>query len=306
MANGRALVDAPQFTARPFGLWSVLQEPPPGTVDKHWRMGVTYEPWCPAGNSTYDPCIAVSGVSGVGAVGLPPAKAATFARSQRSATPFTVGVEIDCSTIGFYDKSQAAAVDALTRAEMRQVETAFATGIAGGQVVAFPHLAANIALVQDGSVLQSAATTLSSTAVDVVEAFARLESALATCYDGVGVIHIPAALAPIAASNGLLERQGAVLRTVTGQLVAVGAGYPGTSPAGTTPATGVVWVYATGAVFGYRSEIFTRDAEASLDRTVNTVKMIAERTYLLGWDCCHFAIPVSLGGVISGAYDSAS
>lgn len=305
MANGRALVATPPFTPRPFGLWSVIQDRS-ATGEKHWRMGVTYDVWCPAAGTTYDPCVAVSGVSGVGAVGLPPVKAATTTYSRRDATPFTVVEEIDCSAPAFYQSAQALATDALTRSEMRQVERAFATGLVGGQVAAFPHLAASIQLNQDGSMLQSAATTLTATPVDVVEAFARLESALASCYDGVGVIHIPVAVLEIAAANALLERSGPQLRTAGGQLVAVGAGYPGTAPDGITPAAGVVWIYATGAMFGYRSEIFVHDPVQALDRNVNTVKMIAERTYLLGWDCCHFAVPVSLGGVVSGTFNAAT
>src|SRR5574339_60047 len=305
MANGRALVASPAFTPRPFGLWSVVQDRS-AEGEKHWRMGVTYDVWCPAASTTYDPCLGVSGVSGVGAVGLPPAKAATTSYSRRDATPFTVTEEIDCSAPGFYNTAQALAVDALTRSEMRQVERAFATCLARGQVTVFPHLAASIQLNTDGSMLQSAATTLTATPVDVVEAFARLESALASCYDGVGVIHIPVAVLEIAAAHMLIERSGPQLRTPGGLLVAAGAGYPGTAPDGSTPTAGVVWLYATGAVFGYRSEIFTHDPVQALDRTDDTVKMIAERTYLLGWDCCHYAIPVSLGGVVSGTYNSAT
>src|SRR5215510_135416 len=301
------LVDAPSFTPRPYGLWSVLGgNDRSNTGDNRWRMGVTYEVWCPTAASTYDPCVAVSGVSGVGVVGNPPAKAATFSRLQRSATPFTIYDEIDCAPVGNWEQAKARAVDALTRSEMRQVEAAFATGLTGGQVTAYPHLAANIPLAQDGSTLQTAATTLSSTPVDVVEAFARLESALASCYDGVGVLHLPAAVVAIAASNFELDRRGNQLYSPGGHLIAAGAGYPGTSPAGTAPATGTVWLYATGALFGYRSDIFVHDPVAALDRSVDTVKMIAERTYLLGWDCCHFAIPVSLGGTVSGTFDSAS
>lgn len=303
MANGRRLVNPPTFTPRPYNLWSVVQDRS-ADPDAHWRMGVTYDAWCPTASTTYDPCVAVSGVSGVGALPPPPApaKAATTDHTLRSATPFTVYERIDCSSPGFWGDATAIATDMLTRSEIRQVETAFWTGLTAGQTTAYPHLAAAIQLSQDGAVLQTAAQILDSTPVDIVEAIARLESALATCYDGVGVIHIPAAVLPLMAAYTLVERAGAQLRTTGGTLVAVGGGYPGTSPFGTAPAVGAAWIYATGAVFGYRSGIETYQPVEAFNRTVNTVQMIAERTYLLGWDCCHHAIQVSLGGVVGGTF----
>jgi hypothetical protein len=78
-------------------------------------------------------------------------------------------------------------------------------------------------------------------------------------------------------------------------LVAAGAGYPGTSPAGAAPATGESWIYATGAVTMRRGDIKTFTLSESINRGNNTIEMIAERTYVLGWDCCHFAILVDIG-----------
>jgi hypothetical protein len=31
------------------------------------------------------------------------------------------------------------------------------------------------------------------------------------------------------------------------------------------------------------------------------VIFVAERTYVVAWDCCHFALPISIGGVVGGA-----
>ena len=56
----------------------------------------------------------------------------------------------------------------------------------------------------------------------------------------------------------------------------------------------VRWIYATPPVFGYRSDVRTFERETTLDRSVNTVKAVAERNYLLGYDCCLVAVPVSL------------
>lgn len=302
MANGRRLVPGPLFTPRPYGLWSVIQVP--AVSPDHWEMGVTYEVTCPAASLTYDPCLAVTGTGGPPPP--PPSKAATSEHALRGATAFTVVEEIDCSPIGFYDDATAKASDALTRSEMRQVEAAFWTGSAGNQQVVWPHLAAQSPFVEiDGTVMQTAAITGVGVAVDVVEGLGILEGKLADCYDGVGVLHVPVELIPALGAYNLVERSGAQLRTKTGNLIAVGAGYSGTSPSGTSTA-GVLWMYATGALFGLRSDIRAFPTDQSFDRSVNTVKAIAERTYLLGWDCCHYAVPITMGGVVAGAAGAAT
>jgi hypothetical protein len=70
----------------------------------------------------------------------------------------------------------------------------------------------------------------------------------------------------------------------------------------------VAWIYGTGPVFGYRGMEPGPDGQLTdqydirdwLDRSENTMKVIAERTYLLGYDCCLFAVAVSLGGIVTG------
>ena len=69
---------------------------------------------------------------------------------------------------------------------------------------------------------------------------------------------------------------------------------------------GVTWMYATGSMFVYRGRPVILPIRDSQDRTDNTVRAIAERTYVLGWDCCHYAVPVSIGGVVTGAAGSAT
>jgi hypothetical protein len=54
-------------------------------------------------------------------------------------------------------------------------------------------------------------------------------------------------------------------------------------------------------VFGYRSDVrFTR-ARESIDRAENTYKMIAERTYVIGFECCLVAVQFALGVIPTGA-----
>jgi hypothetical protein len=291
MAGPRLLVEPPTFTSIPYGLLTVVEYPP--TPDQHWENGVTYRSICLATSgqttgTTYDECISVTGT---GAPPAGPSKVDNVDSIFRGATPFTVITEFDCSPVGLGD-AEAVAQRALAQSEPWQVERAFWSGIVGGQTVVFPHLAANAQVLDAQSyVLQTAATTVTggATPLHVVEALGLLEGALADCYDGVGVIHVPQRALPTFDAWSLLHADGDVMRTLNGNKVAIGAGYPGTSPAGAVPTAGSSWIYATGAVMAYRSAVRLLGPPGAIDRAKNTVKMIAERTYVLGWDCCHIA-----------------
>jgi hypothetical protein len=305
MAGPKMLVPPPSFDPRNFGLLTTVQarydEP-----DQHWRNGVIWQDICGLGGNTFDPyCLTTTSIPVSGA---PPApKADNIDWNTYGAIPFTVFAEVDCSPVGYSQEEQRArAMDALTRTEAYQVENAFWTGTAGGSAnQVYPHLAASAA-VQDTTLLpvvnlQCAATAVSGTTVlDMVEALGRLEAALAACYQGKGVIHVPVILATQLFQWNLVKVDGAQLRTQTGNLVAIGGGYPGTAPTGVTPSN-AVWIYATGPIFAYRSAAFTFKFAEQLDRTANTLKTIAERTYVLGYSCCCLpATPVSVGGDITG------
>lgn len=305
MAGPKMLAPPPSFDPRDFGLLSVVQarydEP-----DAHWRNGVIWQDICGLGSSTFDPfCLTTSSIPVSGAP--PAAKADNIDWNTYGATPFTVFAEVDCSPVGYSQEEQRArAVDALTRTEAYQVEYAFWTGNAGGSAnEVYPHLAASSA-VQDTTLLpvlnlQCAATPVTgSTVLDMVEGLGRIEAALAACYQGKGVIHVPVLLATQMFQWGLVQASGAQLRTKTGNLVAIGGGYPGTGPTGAA-ISNALWIYATGPVFAYRSEAFTFKFAEQLDRTTNTLKTIVERTYVLGYSCCCLpAVPISVGGDITG------
>ena len=295
MAGPRLIVNPPAFTPSPYGLLSVAQQV---TADgPHWQNGITWQSRClvPMGRLTYDECIAVTGSGG------PPPEPSTKTEVLdlvlRGATPFTAYAKFDCALVGM-DEALKIATDALAQSEPWQVERAFWTGLVDGRVLAFPHLAAN-AVVQDaqGITLQNATSiVVTGSAVDAATGLGILEAALADCYNGVGVIHVPVKLLPTLQAWGLVVAQNGKLRTLNGNLVAAGGGYPGTSPSGVAPATGEAWMYATGAVFMYRGDVqVPSDRVSSVNRTTNTREMIAERTYVLGWDCCQHAVLVDLG-----------
>jgi hypothetical protein len=298
MPGPRMIVPPPTFVDRPYGLWSVVEDRSAQVAESHWRNGVKWQDLCGIGGSTYDPfCLQTS----------PDTKAANITTPNYAATPFVAFAEVDCSPIGYTStEHEERASAALTRIESWQVERIFATGMAGGDAnIAYPHLAATTAvtdLTETTTItLQCATTTVTgSTLLDVTEGIGRLEAALASCLNGRGVIHVPYILGEQLFRANAVKANGPQLQTQAGHLVALGAGYPGTGPDGTaTP--NAVWLYATGPVFGYRSTAERFRFVDSLDRSENTARMIAERTYVLGYSCCClYAVLVSVGGIVTG------
>lgn len=296
MARPRTYVESPAFTPLPYGLLTTLAPVIRSPEDPHWQFGVNWEPLCAESGTTYGDCFTVSG-TGLEPIAEPASKSPTASMMIRGATPFTVFAEVDCSAVGFWDRAEQIVGATLTQSEQWQVENAFWTGLAAGQLVVFPHLAEDEEIADNfGITLQTAATVVSGNAlpVDIVTGLGALEKELADCYDGVGVIHAPRNLLSFMISEHLITREGPRYVTAGGNIVVFGAGYTGSGPDGVLP-TGSAWMYATGAMFIYQSQaqvIPVQQNGASFDRANNTVRAIAERTYVLGWDCCHLAVHV--------------
>jgi len=286
----RQLVDLPAaFTPLPYGLWDTVQHP--AADGPHWQNGITWIERCPAGDTTYDECLSVTGT---GSPPEPPAKTANVEQSFRGALPITVYAEFECSPVGIAE-AESIASDALARVEQTQVETAFWTGGAGGHAVVFPHLSADAEVLDGDVVLQPVATPV-VTGADVAHALGVLEQELADCYKGQGLIHVPRSVLPTLAAWNLtrLDDDGRLV-TLAGNLVVAGTGYTGSGPDGSAAADGTAWIYATGAAWGYRSDPYVSRLRDSLDRTSNTIRMLAERTYLISYECCLLAAHIVLG-----------
>lgn len=304
MVSLRRAATPPVFTPLPYGLLSVAQ-PAGDDSGRHWRNGVEFQP------RHCGPALSTAAVCVTGGITKP---AITDGQPIRGADPFTIHAWLDCSPVGYSpDDWRRLTTAALVNNEAAAVEAVFATGVVAGGTV-YPHLAAD-ADVDEGAVgagqvvsLQTAASVLVTGGVDIVEGVGLLESAMASCYGGVPVLHVPRRALAHMANKALVEADGDQLRTLSGSLVAAGAGYPGTSPAGATPATGTVWLYATGAVKVWRSPIELTGVNPAdwVGRARNDQILVAERTYVIGWDCCHFAVPVVLGGDITGTAGAAT
>lgn len=294
--NARQYVLPPmQNQQSPYGLLSVAE---PRNDNPHWRLGVEWQDMCPTGGTTLEACYpsapAITGAPGSFT------KSANASNTNWGATPFSVYAEIDCSAPGFWDNQNQYATDALARVEGWQAERAFWTGTAGGVANAvLPHLAATQSVIEQGqgytTTLQLAATTVTGSPLPPWAALGALEDALADCLLGIaGVIHVPNNVVPMLSAQGLIFKNGNRLQTYNGNWVAAGNGYPRTGPDGSDLGLAHGWMFATGPIFYYRSDVqLLTENGASLVRTTNTVKAIAERTYLFGYDCCLLAVPVS-------------
>lgn len=289
VALGRRYVAAPPFAPHRFGLLTVVDTPPP--VD-HWRGGVETQPNpCDPADTTLDDC--PSGVS-------PHLAATSTGLASYGANAFTVYAEIDCSPVGFYADVQERTVSSLRNGEERAVERVVWTGAAvtTGAPLVMPHLAAN-AEVRDPAdssiILQSASVVAVTGTPNVTRALGALEGAFLSCYGGEGVLHIPAeALAPLVERQQIVQ-DGTRLRTWNGLRVAVYASNNREGPTGVAPAAGKAWFYATGAISMRRGDVEeTASVLESFDRSNNTMRYSAQRTYVLNWDCCQFAVQTDL------------
>lgn len=285
-------VEPPAFTQLPFGLFSVVQWVSDG--DPHWQAGVQFQP---------DTC----GDIGTTVIycpdnDIPITKDIDFGVPTVGSNSFSTYATLNCTPVGgVYEESQRRVLAALDRREHIAVERTFWTGeVTNGLMsdVIYPHLAADTEVFTPGVgevLLQPAANVVVTGSFDLAEGLGLLEEELAQCYGGVGVIHAPRRLIGPMWDRHLLLENGDQMRTVGGNLIAFGAGYTNTGPDGTLAPVGQAWLYATGAIMGRRSEPrFTSTPTQGLNRSVNTLRLTAERSYTLGWDCCLLAILVDV------------
>ena len=117
------------------------------------------------------------------------------------------------------------------------------------------------------------------TGLAVTTAVAELEHYIATNYNGLGLIHIPAYMAAFMGLStqgawitvGAEQADGGELRTTRGTPIVIGSGYPRVADEdGVGPA-----IMATGAVRLYMSEV---TAIETFDRRTNLHSAVAERT----------------------------
>lgn len=250
-----ALVMGAPRTPLPFGLFSAV--PFRENSADRWEGGIQFESiGCPGD------------LKGVGAldcdngetVGLPK-DLDEGGQVVSTADPFIVYETYQCTPIGnTLEHAQDIARQRLEAREEMRVEQALSTGAFGQS----PNFAEEDAVTELG------------VAGSLREALAAIEQIVATEYGSQGILHMSRYTAMMAIGYKLLEANGQRLRTKLGTPVIAGTGYTFDG------------IYATPAMFGYRSEVLPSSNRAGdlLDRSSNDLYGIAERNYLLAMDDC--------------------
>lgn len=94
-------------------------------------------------------------------------------------------------------------------------------------------------------------------------------------YGNVGYLHAPVRFEPYASFFGLIQKDGALLRTHMGTIWVFGGGYPDDDT-----------IYISGQVTVWRSpDVVIPPALQGFDRQLNQYNLLAERDYAVAYDC---------------------
>lgn len=244
------LVEAPPVVALPYGIFSVAE--PRLATDEHWRLGVQWQSQaCGLTRTTFGACN----------VAEVPALDEDDYCFVSQFEPFTVYTYNNDSIIGHtLEEHRANAVQRLIASEQTTVEQ---------------NLWASLGT--------EAVSTLSLTSSGAGVVLGYLEQILAENYGGQGVIHMSRITATFLWEY--LQVQGGKLVTKLGTPVVAGAGY---DPLPVVPPVTTFTMYASGPVVIYRGDVDTR--QNAVSKSNNEVSTIAQRDYVLGWDCSVYGV----------------
>lgn len=269
-------VVAPTVIPTRFGIFSVSTIV--DVTDDHELAGIEWEP-------TYCGPAQITGVGcpNEGVFGTP--KEYTPGGQLVEAAPFAVYGSWACSPIGHWDDAQARATAALLQGEERAVERAVHRAEAG-----------NTMSFQGATDV----TPVPGTAVGITDAFAILEAYAALNFNGIGVIHANPREVTRAVNSFLLDEMpsnaAGPLTTNLGTLVASEGGMSGNiGPTGAAAGAGTHWIFMTGRPVIRRSSVILTppNRDNGLNTGTNDLEMLAERIYVIAWDCGTVAILVN-------------
>ncbi|MCA1844557.1 MAG: hypothetical protein LC792_15470 [Actinobacteria bacterium] len=268
------------------GLFSAAVPQP--TPDGHWELGgVQYE--------STGTCAKPVGWEYVCPPAVPVNKASSLGFETLTGDPFTEVLGIKCDLPGHTLDEFATRVRAafLACVETR-VETAFWTGDQGNE----PHLASGVydaATNPDGVVVVAPADA----PLTLTGGVAAVESYLGQNLCGRAYLHAPRGLAAFASRSMLLvDPATSRMRTPLGSRWVFGGGYAvNTGPDGVAAPAGVAWIYATGQVNLWRSDVYLNpdDLRYGFNTRSNEVEIFAEQTFALTRECLTAAVAVRIG-----------
>lgn len=219
-------------------------------------------------------------------------KASEFALGTTTVTglPFIIAATMTCGTVGYtYDEQRAFVMDRLRGVEQGVLEFIFSTSTLGQG---------------PGLVTADGITTVTGAGDTVTDVLSELERARYCGFTGntarygpPGILHVAIPVLNHLKREHLVEKDsGGRWVTPMGTVVSAGC-YANNDPAGAAPADGVFWMYLTGQTTVWRtpdSDVQVAPVEGSLNRTTNQMLMLAEREYVVTYECGGFAKPVTL------------
>lgn len=284
MANPgpRSYVEAPPAAGPRFGLRASI----PVTTDVgRWETGIQYVPeGCSEGERFGDLCT------------VPMDVADTSMPDAVQWDPYVLSVSETCSTFSMRPEEMAGRAERLLNMD---TERQLGQELWDGTLAQATAGSVNTWLADDS---QPNFEVLGTGGAEYSHALACLEQYLADNNGGQqGVIHATVQTVAHWESFRLLRREGNMILTFKDTVVIPSPGYSGNSPDGIT-AVGDVWAYATDMprIFLGDIQIFTSELQ-SVDRTVNTVQVVAQRFALVEWQRCRHA-GISIDITPCGAY----
>ena len=223
----------------------------------------------------------------VACIGATASKVPAFSAGSTTVTgtPFIIFATQVCGTVGYtYDEQRAMVVERLKSVEQGVLEDIFSQSTFGSA---------------PGLITGDGIATLAGAGDAIQDVVGELERAMycgAVSYGPPAIFHVPIPAFNWMKREHLIEFDGTRWRTAIGTVVSTGC-YANNSPGGVAPADGVFWLYITGQTTIWRtpdSELQVAPVEGSLNRTTNQMLMLAEREYVVTYECGGFAKPVTL------------
>jgi hypothetical protein len=224
-------------------------------------------------------------------IGEQNSKASEFSLGTTTVTglPFIVAATVTCGTVGYtYEEQRAFVMERLRGVEQGVLEGIFSTSSLGQG---------------PGLVTADGITTVTGAGDTLTDVLGELERARycgftgnVTRYGPPGYLHVAIPVFNRLKELHLIEFDGTRWRTAIGTVVSTGC-YANNDPSGAAPADGVFWLYITGQTVIWRTsdaEVQVAPVEGSLNRTTNQMMMLAEREYVVTYECGGFAKPVTL------------
>lgn len=272
IANAFTLIEPPPVPPRPYGLFDVALGPMPFPEAGAMGAPIQYVPdTCEDDIFLYAMnCPAVSG-----------SKTFSPIDPAVSGDPFGVLTSYQCSTIGYsFAEAKQRVLTRMQLREQRAVERRVWQGQAAGGIGGIPGL------------FQSA-TVLTAASCPTV-AIQQLEQQLADAGVVGGMIHArPAMVSHLTNKYQIYEGPGRIKRTVLGTPYVFGQGYAGTGPAGQAVTATTEYMYASGRVLIWASDVEVPDPGHTTDFSTNTVFTFAEKIFNVIVECGVWAIEVT-------------